>query len=156
MILKRLKIETNWTDPTNCYVIVDEETKETMVIDPAGECKKIIDMINTLEGKLKYIVLTHCHGDHTGAVNELKNKMGGLVLIHTLDAEGLNDPGMNMCDYIGMKVEHIDIDSRLNDEDLIHLGNLEFRVIHTPGHTRGRNLLILCRREIIIFWRHLV
>ena len=77
MILKKLKIKTWVGDPTNCYVIFDENSKEIMVIDPAGESQRVVDMINILEGKLKYIYLTHCHGDHIGGVTELKEKCGG-------------------------------------------------------------------------------
>ena len=72
MILKRLQLETNLADPTNCYIIVEEETKEAMVIDPASEADKICEMLEVLQAKLKYIYLTHCHGDHTGAVVELQ------------------------------------------------------------------------------------
>ena len=61
MILKELKIDTWVGDPTNCYIIEDEETKETMVIDPAGNVDEIEEMIHILNGKLKYIYLTHCH-----------------------------------------------------------------------------------------------
>lgn len=156
MILKRLKLETNWKDTTNCYIIVDEDTKEALVIDPASNCNVIEEMLDTLEAKLKYIVLTHCHGDHTGAVNELRQKRGGKVLIHTLDADSLNDVNINMTDYIGTHQDYIEVDSRLNDNDLIHIGNLEFRVIHTPGHTQGRNMFILRRRKTIIFWRYII
>ena len=46
MILKRLQLKTAWVETTNCYIIQDEETKETMVIDPAGELEKILDMLN--------------------------------------------------------------------------------------------------------------
>ena len=55
MILKELKIDTWIGDPTNCYIVLDEESKETMVIDPAGDVDKIEEMINILDGKLKYI-----------------------------------------------------------------------------------------------------
>ena len=82
MILKVLKINTNMGEPTNCYLIQDEKTKEAMVIDPAGEADKILEMLTILEAKLKYIYLTHCHGDHIGGVKEVKEKMGGKVLIH--------------------------------------------------------------------------
>ena len=53
MILKELKIQTWIGDPTNCYIIFDEKSKETMVIDPAGDVDKIQEMINILGGKLK-------------------------------------------------------------------------------------------------------
>ena len=75
MILKELKINTWIGDPTNCYIIFDEDSKETMVIDPAGDVDKIVNMIkNILQGNLKYIYLTHCHGDHIAGVTELKSK----------------------------------------------------------------------------------
>ena len=72
MILKRLKIQTYLEDPTNCYIICDEKTKETMVVDPAGEVEKIIEMLNILEAKLKYIYLTHCHADHIRSIGRIK------------------------------------------------------------------------------------
>lgn len=87
MILKRLKISTWIGDDTNCYIVFDQKSKEIMVIDPAGDVDKIIEMINILQGHLKYIFLTHCHGDHIGGVTELKEKMGGKVIIHRDDCE---------------------------------------------------------------------
>ena len=67
LILKVLKLNNGMiNDKTNCYIVQDENTKETMVIDPAGETEKIIEMLNILQAKLKYIYITHCHGDHIG------------------------------------------------------------------------------------------
>ena len=78
MILKELKIQTWIGDKTNCYVIFDEESKEIMVIDPAGDVDKLEDLIkNVFKGNLKYIYLTHCHGDHICGVTELKSRCGG-------------------------------------------------------------------------------
>ncbi len=150
MILKELKIETWIGDPTNCYIVFDEETTETMVIDPAGDVDKIIEMINILKGKLKYIYITHCHGDHIGGINELKNKLGGKILIHRYDAEGLNDEKINLTTYIGMDKIELEADSIIDDGDLIHLGNIEFKVIHTPGHTIGSTSLY-CQKEKLLF-----
>ena len=150
MILKELKINTWVGDPTNCYIVFDEESKETMVIDPAGDVDKIVDLINILGGKLKYIYLTHCHGDHILGVTELKNKCGGKILIHREDSEGLNDARINLTPYIIEKPIELEADSRIDDNDLIHLGNLEFRVIHTPGHTKGGTSLY-CEKEGLLF-----
>lgn len=75
MILKELKINTWIGDPTNCYIIFDEKSKEAIVIDPGGEVDKIAKMLDILKAKVKYIYLTHCHGDHIGGVNELKKDM---------------------------------------------------------------------------------
>lgn len=150
MILKRLKINTPLGDPTNCYIVEDEETKETIVIDPAGEVEKIIEMLNILEAKLKYIYLTHCHGDHTGAVVELKNRCGGTILIHRIESENLNNPQITLNYYIGIPEIELESNSRIDDNDLIHVGNIEFRVIHTPGHTNGGTSLF-CEKEKLLF-----
>ncbi|MDE5830882.1 MAG: MBL fold metallo-hydrolase [Clostridia bacterium] len=96
MILKRLKIETMLGNYTNCYVIADEEKKEAMVIDPAGEPNKIAETLDLLNAKLKYIYLTHCHADHTGGFEELKKETGAKVLIHRNEAENLYNPVVNL------------------------------------------------------------
>ena len=143
MILKELKIQTWVGDPTNCYIIFDEKSKETMVIDPAGDVDKIQEMINILGGNLKYIYITHCHGDHIVGVPELKERCGGKILIHRDDAEGLNNADINLTPYIVEKKIELEADSRIDDGDLIHLGDLEFKVIHTPGHTKGGTCLYI-------------
>lgn len=150
MILKELKIDTWIGDPTNCYIVFDEKTKETMVIDPAGDVDKIIAMLDILQGKLKYIYLTHCHGDHIGGVSELKERCGGKILIHRDDAEGLNNANISLTDYIGLGKIELEADSRLDDEDLLHLGDIELTVIHTPGHTSGSTCLY-CKNEELLF-----
>ena len=135
MILKRIKVNVGNILGVNCYIVQDEETKETMVIDPGGSVNKITDMLDALQAKVKYILLTHCHGDHIGGVNELKSKTGGTVLIHRFDEKGLNDPEISLTSHIGIQRIDIEDKSRLNEGDLIHVGNLEFKIIHTPGHT---------------------
>ena len=145
MILKRIKVLTELQAFTNCYIIQDEKTKETMVVDPGGEVDKIVEMLDILHAKLKYIYLTHCHGDHIGGVVELKERKGGKILIHRFDAEGLFNDNISLTTYIGMNA-CFKSDSRLQDNDLIHLGDLEFRVIHTPGHTKGGTSLY-CEEE---------
>lgn len=150
MILKRLKVQTTLGDATNCYIVEDENTKETMVIDPGGEADKIVEMLDILDAKVKYIYLTHCHGDHIGAVAEVKNRKGGKILIHRDDAEGLNDENINLSLCIDMGEIELEPDSRVDDEDLIHVGELEFKVIHTPGHTQGGSSLY-CEKEGLLF-----
>ena len=150
MILKELKIDTWIGDPTNCYIILDEKSKETMVIDPAGDVDKIEELLHILDGKLKYIYLTHCHGDHILGVRDLKNRCGGKILIHREDAEGLNDKNINLSGIIDIPEIELEADSRIDDNDLIHLGDLEFKVIHTPGHTKGGTCLY-CQKENCLF-----
>lgn len=150
MILKELKISTWIGDPTNCYIIEDEETNEIMVIDSAGNVEEIEEMIKILNGRLKYIYLTHCHGDHILGVTELKNRCGGKVLIHRNDSEGLNDKNINLTGVVDIPEIELEADSRVDDNDLLHLGNLQFKVIHTPGHTKGSSSLY-CEKENCLF-----
>lgn len=150
MILKELKIEVWGGDATNCYVVQDEKSKETMVIDPAGDVDKIVEMLNILQANLKYIYLTHCHGDHIGGVKELKQICGGQVVAQRLAAENLLDVNINFTSYIGLGGLTIETDARVDDNDLLHLGDLEFKVIHTPGHTSGGSCLY-CEKEKLLF-----
>lgn len=151
MILKQIRVKSNIDNIiTNCYMIEDENTKELMVVDPGGEAQKIIELVDILEGQLKYIYLTHCHGDHIGAVKELKEQKGGKILIHTDDYEGLRNSDINLTSFMSKNEINVEADARVNDEDILHIGKLEFKVIHTPGHTKGGSSLY-CEKEGMLF-----
>lgn len=150
MILKELKITTPLGEPTNCYIVFDEKSKESMVIDPAGETEKIIEMLDILKANLKYIYITHCHGDHIGGVRRLQEEKKGKILIHRLDAPGVNNQDITLTEYIGVDPIQLEVDSIVDDDDLLHLGDLEFKVIHTPGHTCGGSSLY-CQKENLVF-----
>ena len=150
MILKRLKINVGLDEDTNCYIVVEEKTKEAMVIDPAGNVDEIVEMLHVLQANLKYILITHCHGDHIGGVEDLRRTCGGKVLIHRTDAEGLYNENISLTGFIGMNPIHLEADSRLDDQDKIHVGNLEMQIIHTPGHTAG-SICVFCPQEKLLF-----
>ncbi len=142
MILKRIKIETMLGNATNCYIVADETQRQAMVIDPAGDANKIMEMLDILGVKLKYIYLTHCHADHTGALEELKERTNAKILIHRYESENLRNSEINLTSLLGMKNIEIDADSRVDENDLLHIGNIEFKVIYTPGHTNRRKFFI--------------
>ncbi len=83
-------------------------------------------------------------------VTKLKNKCGGKILIHRQDSQGLNNPEINLTPYIGREKIELEADSRVDDEDIIHLGNLPFKIFHTPGHTKGSTILY-CKKEKCLF-----
>lgn len=150
MILKRIKVNAGAIMGVNCYVIQDEKTKETMIIDPGNISNELMGILEAMQVKLKYILLTHCHGDHINGVQKIKEKYGGKILIHVKDAEGLKDININLSTHIGLEPIILQEDARLNDGDLIHIGELEFKVIHTPGHTCG-SISLYCKEENMVF-----
>ena len=121
----------------NCYIVGSEETKEAAIIDPGAEFNRIEKKLNDLGLKAKIIILTHCHGDHIGAVEEFVEKYGTKVYIHKDDASSLSDGKMNFSKSMFGKDMPIKADVILNDGDEINLGELKFEIIHTPGHTKG-------------------
>ena len=150
MILKRIKVNAGGFMGINCYIIQDEETKETMVIDPGGSIGKIEEMLKVIDADVKYILLTHCHGDHMGAASELRKKCGGKILIHRFDQEGLRNPSINLSSHIGIGDVSLEEDARVDDGDVLHVGNLQFKIIHTPGHTVG-SISLYCEEEKMLF-----
>ena len=103
MILKRIQTTVGTIVGTNCYIIKDEETNEAIVIDPGYETDLVLKMLMALSANVKYIVLTHCHGDHISGATRLREKMGGKILIHREDEPGLRNPETNLADYIGLR-----------------------------------------------------
>ena len=120
---------------SNCYIIADEETNRALVIDPGDEPDRIIEELNGLD--VDFIVLTHAHFDHAGAVGELKEATGAKIVIHELEREhyaAIKDQGA----FWGFSLPDLPApDTHIKDGDKLVLGSLTFTAIHTPGHTPG-------------------
>lgn len=121
----------------NCYIVGSEETKDAAIIDPGAEFQRIDEKIMELGLSPKIIILTHAHGDHIGAVNELVEKYNTKVYIHENDAKALSDSNENYSKILFRKDLTIKPDVLLKDGDTIELSDLKFDIIHTPGHTVG-------------------
>ena len=103
MILKRVQTTVGTVPGTNCYIVKDEKTNEAIVIDPSNDIELLTNMLMAVSAKPKYIILSHCHGDHIAGAMKLKEEMGGKILIHREDEPGLREPSINLADYIGLR-----------------------------------------------------
>lgn len=121
----------------NCYLYGCEETKKAVLIDPGGEGKKIYRWVLEKGVKVEYILLTHGHADHIGAVDEMRELLGAKVGIHSADAEMLTDGRKNLSSYLGSPVSFQAADLLLNDGQVLTVGKQKIAVIATPGHSRG-------------------
>lgn len=121
----------------NCYIVFSEGSKSGIVVDPGGSADEIIKFVEDNNIDLKYIVLTHGHGDHIGGVKALKDKYDIPVLIHKEDEEMLKDANKNLSKTMAFGAIEIIPDRTLVDGDIIKFGELEATILHTPGHTKG-------------------
>lgn len=121
----------------NCYLVYDEDTKEGIVIDPGGDADDIINKIEELGLDIKYIVLTHGHGDHIAGVEDLKKYTNAKVAIHKDDAPMVRNGEKNLSSRMAMGTVEIEPDILLDEDYVIEFGKLSGKVIHTPGHTPG-------------------
>lgn len=125
----------------NCYLVWDE-ANQAVVIDPGDEASKIIDEITKLQLDVKKIILTHGHYDHVGAVNEVKKATGAQVICHQEEKSIVEDETLSLGLYLGKEVSLPKVDACVSEGDEISVGNLNFSVIHTPGHTKGGMCLL--------------
>lgn len=115
----------------NCYIVTDEATLECAVIDPGGESNTVLDYLEDNKLKCKYILLTHGHFDHTGAVEEVQKSTGATIAMNARDVAKNALEMMYKYKVPPCGAEY------LKDGDMISVGNLLFEVITTPGHSKG-------------------
>ena len=121
----------------NFYIVKDELTNDIFVVDPGDEAAYAIEKIEELQGNLRYIILTHAHADHIGALDDIKTAFGSQVVIHEYEAMGLNNPNINLSLFIGSDSPVTKADICVKDGDTLPFGKSEIKFIHTPGHTVG-------------------
>lgn len=134
LILETLVV-TNFA--TNCYVLGCTQTKEGIIIDPGGEAKRILEVVERNGLAIRYIINTHSHVDHIGANGIIKEATGATLAIHPADAETLKNPMQSLLAFSGKLKPSPPPDELVREGDVIKAGSLELKVIHTPGHTPG-------------------
>ena len=116
----------------NCYIIMDKNTHEAVVLDPGGDVDDIVNVIDSMDANVKYILLTHGHIDHTSGVARLKAITKSIVCISKKD-----DDLITKGEYMFGPLTEGGADKLLKNKDIIKVSDLEFTCIDTPGHTPG-------------------
>ncbi|MFA4910579.1 MAG: MBL fold metallo-hydrolase [Desulfobacteria bacterium] len=104
---------------TNAYIVVCQLTKDSVLVDAPGEATKVMERLRGTNPR--YILITHDHWDHLGALSQLKSELKVPIAAHPADSANLPS------------VPEI----LLNDGDVVTFGNVKLEVLHTPGHTPG-------------------
>ncbi len=104
---------------TNAYVVVCRATADSVVVDAPAEVDRIVERLR--DTNPRYVLMTHAHPDHVGALRELQSRLKVPVAAHPLDA-----------DRLPSRPEIL-----LHDGDRVSFGKLQLEVLHTPGHTPG-------------------
>ena len=121
---------------TNCYFLLNTDTKELILVDPADESEAIEEKVRALEGMPVAILLTHGHFDHMLAADELRKKYQIPVYVHELDETVLEDASLNLSGLWSSSFT-MKADKQLKDAEVFRLAGFEIQVLHTPGHTVG-------------------
>lgn len=121
----------------NCYIVYDD--KDMVVIDPGDNSDMLISVIDSINIKPTYVLLTHAHADHIGAASAIKDNYGCEICIGENDLPMLTDTEKSLANYIGNSKNKYIIENAkpLLDGEVINAGNIKINVIETKGHTFG-------------------
>ncbi len=128
---------------SNCYLLFDEESRQTAVIDPGDEGDNIIQTIKDNNLQPILIINTHGHGDHIGANQFIKRTFNIPLAIHKDDAIMLKDANENLSGLFGPPILSPGADRLLEDNEEIEFGGQTIKVLHTPGHSPGGCSLLI-------------
>lgn len=121
---------------TNCYFLVNTDTKEMIIVDPGGDAPILKSRIAEMDLKPVAILLTHAHYDHAHHAKILKDTYQIPIYIHEAEKQTLTDVRMNVSAMFG-KPETYEADVFLKDGQAFTLAGFEIVTLHTPGHTPG-------------------
>lgn len=120
---------------TNCYLLKTD--KAAVVIDPGFERDSVREFLNDNSDKERIILITHAHFDHIGGAEALRNQTGVQIGIGKVDAPALSDTALNLSDVFHAHIAPFEADRLFDDGEKFTVGDIEFKVIFTPGHTKG-------------------
>lgn len=120
---------------TNCYLVSSNEA--AVIIDPRYKSDEMLSFLKENEHKERIILLTHRHFDHIGGADFLRKETGVKIAIGEKDADALLSSSETLSDQFNANVPPFSADIRLKPNEVIRVGNLNFTVIDTPGHTVG-------------------
>jgi glyoxylase-like metal-dependent hydrolase (beta-lactamase superfamily II) len=134
----------------NCSIFGDELSREALVVDPGDDIARILEVVKRHGLTVKAIVITHAHIDHIGGAQKLKQATGAPVYMNPDDQE-LQEMLDVQAGWLGMRPpEQVEIDAPAKDGDKLVVGDTEFHVLHTPGHTQGSiSLWIPSERKLV-------
>ena len=134
MILEKI-VESGMGE--NTYIVGNNNTKKCIVVDPGARFIDIINFVKKSDLSIEYIVLTHGHGDHITNVLALKEATGAKIVAHEDEREILNDKRKNLSASLPSNTVELDADIYVKDNDILKVGDMKLKFIHTPGHTPG-------------------
>ena len=147
MIVKKLVVGPL---QTNCYIVGCEETKKGAVVDPGGSHSVILDEVERLGLDIVAVIDTHGHVDHIVANRQVMEATGAPLMIHTLDAPMLTNPMKGFAFLLGNMKPSPPPARLLENGDEVQVGQIELKVLHTPGHSPG-SVSLLAEGEGAVF-----
>ena len=121
----------------NNYLVVDEKSKEAVLIDCSETIEKLLTDIKELDVKVKYILLTHGHFDHVMGVNDMKKKLDAKVLINEKDKSQVEMTKTILATFGIYVDQNPEYDEFIDKNTELKIGDIPIKVFETPGHTEG-------------------